>query len=432
MASGSCTSSTASARPHVVGNGSVVGPQGANGYGPMLARPGGAGKPSAQTDAHGFTTVVPRYRKAKDGKAEDYPSLQEANKVAEKGTAVDGQGDAAMASGNAGTGTGEVIEVADDSSVGEEADGPTLDQLRECLEKCQKAVRNAEGDFADDHPVLISLRHHRDQARAALEAAKLAKPDFARLRQAGGALRKAQRARDETRTALEELKLDYKAQLARVEEQLDGDEDKVRAAQAEYDQVLRSLGKGQDGELRQGVERCKSMLSALDVNGPKLQQLAVELQATNPAQAALLTGVVEQLEREYKESRAVLQRQTNFFRLDDEGDVMERDIDELDESSPPAPPAPTPPVPPVLPASGPGPGTGRSRDEEDPAMPAAKKFCDGLAPMECEEGGSQQALGVDQLLERAQAANLQVTVNLDALDSQQLRAWAVANGLVSQ
>ncbi len=163
-------------------------------------------------------------------------------------------------------------------------------------------------------------------------------------------------------------------------------------------------------------------MHALDVNRPKLQHLAVELQTSNPEQAALLRGVVEQLDREYKDSRAVLQRQTDFFRLDQEGDGMDQDIDKQDESRPP--------VPPVPPAN--GAGSVRPSSDANNKPPAAKNLCDGVAPMEGQEGDAQLQFRAAQLYEKAREANLQVDVDLDLLDLKQLRAWAVANGLASR
>ncbi len=250
----------------------------------------------------------------------------------------------------------------------------------------------ASGDVSEHCPAVIAARADRDQAKAALDAAKPAKPASRLHQQAERALNRATKARDATRASMRQLEMDFKARMALFEAQLDEDEDKLAAAQAEFDKVLSALPRTSSETAK--AERCQGMLRTLGANGPRLQGVAEAIQGVAPQYAAEIRAVVAALEAEYRETNAVVQQHAAFYRLDEtsseptdmeDEDDRDRDLSAHDCGHPPAlgdPPLGqgTPP-PAATAAAGPTP-LSRTRPEDDDQLPSAKKHCDGATPMD--------------------------------------------------
>ncbi len=437
---GVAASSVPAPRPQVVGNGSVVGPQGANGYGPMLQRGGsssggGGTAKQANTDADGFTKVLPtRWRKGQDDKSwlksdEQFPPPQTA-----AGTANQPRAAPAPSSG-----ADNVPIIVIDDAAEEQVEPPTLDQLRETLDAKQRVVRILEssGDVSEHCPAIIAARLDRDQAKAALDAAKPAKPGFHRHRQAEQALNKATKVRDGTRASMRQLEADFKARMAAFEAQLDADEDNLAAAQADFDNVLRALPRT-SGEVAK-AQRCQGMLRTLGTNGPRLQSVAEAIQNIAPEYAAELRSVVAALDMEYRETTAVVQQHADFYRLDEASSEPTEEEDDLDRELRTHDPGYVPPTP-ITPANGQGtaslaaaaaatapPLPPRARPEGSDQPPGSKKHCDGATPMDEDDTADQ--LTVQQCYDLAQAAGVKVEAELELFSPLQLQSWALSNGI---
>ncbi len=427
-----------------VGDGSVRSPVGANGYGPMLSR---GSKPDAPkpvvADEQGFTQPVRgRFRQPRDDKSwlkprEDFPPLQPS--VGAK--AQDAPADSSEQSMGTGKGQGgsDVITIDDDSSVHSAV--PTLDQLREAYDASQRMLRTVEamGDATDDNPVLFAARAARDQARAAFEAARPARPAHLRMRPVEQRLERARRACDATRGKMHQLQIDYKFRLSELEMELDGAEDRLSKAQAEYDSVLSQLPRSRDDRAR--AERCHGVLRALGAAGPQLQGIAESLLAVSPVHAEGIRRVVADLDHEYKETTAAVQNDTAYFRIDEAEDEqfdeedgeMEHDLFS-DGPVQPAPPAAGAGAPAAAAANVPVPSlpcnpvSARPRIAEGPLQPPPKRFCDGGTPMESTHGDAENPLTVERCYEMARVANVQVEEDLESLTPLEHRSWAISHG----
>ncbi len=369
----------------------------------MLAFPAKTTSQPPAADADGFTPPRKgRFVKAIVEKFEAFPTVQEAARPTQAAAGATGADGQAMASGNAGTG---VVEIVDDEPAAED-DGPTLDALREAWEAKQRLLRDAEGKFDADDPFLATLRHYAEEAKAAFDAAKPSGPGHRRLAKVERALEKARKARDRTSTLIEQLRIDYKAKLELLQDQLDAENERVVTAQADVDDVLRGLNGGPQHVAEEGGNAlCHDLLQSINAVGPTMQSVAEALRTAAPEQAEILLAAVQALDHRYQHTRAALQRQTAFFRMDDDGgdddggpeDDMDQGSNAM-ETGEPGPVAGTSPLPTGGPA-GAVPGaagaassaTARPRPDNASQPPPSKKLCDGLAlaPMEGQEEASE-------------------------------------------
>ncbi len=288
----------------------------------MLAFPNKAGTQPPAVDADGFAPPRRgRFVKSIVDKLECFPTVQRATRPAQAVAGAEHAGGGAMASGNADTGVVEIIdddqqpqEQQQQQQPGLEESGPSLDTLREAWEAKQRLLRDAEGKFAADDPLLLTLRQYAEEARAAFDAAKPCGPGHRRLKKVEQALDKARKARDRTAGLIDQLRIDYKAMLEQLQDQLDNEEEKLVAAQADVDNVLRGLnGGGQREEETEGSALCRGLLQSIRAVGPTMQAVAESLRATDPQQAEVLFEAVSALDLELQHTTAAVQKQTAFF-----------------------------------------------------------------------------------------------------------------------
>ncbi len=302
-----------------------------------------------------------------------------------------------MASGNAGTGI-EEIEVSDDEHEGAAA-GPTLDALREAWEAKQRLLRDAEGNLAADDQLLVAMRCSAEEAKAAYDAAKPRGSGSRRLQRAERILDKAQKARDRTANQINQLRVDFKDMLERLQDRLDEENAKVASAQEGVDDVLRGLnGGGQRGDEGAAAAQtlCQGLLQSILQVGQVMQSVAGAIKSVAPEQAEALASTVSTLELGYHQANAALLHQTAFYNVGDEDDD---DMDPEDGDQGHGPEGPARPDPTDGGASGTGAsgstvsetagsapqGAPRQRTEDDSQPPPSKKLCDGSTPMDCQD-----------------------------------------------
>ncbi len=395
-ATGSATATSVSKRV-VDASVRAPGPRGADGHGPMLAFPKKTAPQPPIVDAEGYTRVAPRRGRNVSALAEVFepgPTVQESVQLAQAAAGaarVEGQ---PMASGNAGTG---VEEISDDEH--QEAEpGPTLDALRETWEAKQRLLRDAEGKFAADEPMLGTLRTYVEQAKAAYDAAKPRGSGSRKLQRAERVLDRAQKARDRTAGLINQLRVDFKDRLERLQDQLDEENAKVASAQEGVDEAIRGLNGGGQTEGEAAAQAlCQGLLQSIMAVGPAMQSVAAALRTVAPEQAQLLSNTLLQLEQGYNQTSAALQRQTAFYNVaddDDEEDAeaedMDQDGDVVDDTGPGPTAGNGPPAcAAAAAASGAAGSTGQAAPRlgsgDDCQPPPSKKHCDGSAPMEDQE-----------------------------------------------
>ncbi len=416
------------------------------------------GAKPASVDDQGFQEVRGRYRKPRDDRSwlkpeGPFPPLPtEAGNVGPS-AAADAKGD--QADPSCGQARPDVVLIQDDESeptVEEEANAPTLDQLRATLDAKQRVVRALEAseDVSEDCEVLIAARLARDKAKAAFEAARPTRPAFQRIRPAEQRLARATKAKEAVRGKMHQLEMDYKFKLSELEMELDDAESRLADAQAEYDNVLSQLppstavaaaaeAAAQGDRLKS--ERCEGVLRALRAAGPQLQGVAQSLVAISPLHAEEIRKVVQVLDVEYQQTTAVVQRSTAFFSMDDEGSEhhhSEEDFErEIDSHGPgcggAAPSAASGAMHGNAAAAGRGPRTSppsRPRTDDTIQPPSSKRHCDGDAPMEDSQGDDGGQITAEQCYAMAQAAGVMVDIDLHQLSPLQVTSWALSNGVL--
>ncbi len=351
-------------------------------------------------DAEGF--VPARTRRGRNVSAlvevfEPFPAVGETVNPALSGAAASGEGARTMASGNAGTGI-EEIDSSDDEHGGAAA-GPTLDALREAWEAKQRLLRDAEGKLSADDRLLVAMRCAAEEAKAAYDAAKPRGSDSRRLQRAERVLGKAQKARDRTASQINQLRVDFKDMLERLQDRLEDENARVASAQEGVDNVRRDLnGGGQRGDEGAAAAQalCQGLLQSILQVGQVMQTVAGAISHVAPEQAQALATTISTLEQGYHQANATLQHQTSFYNVGDEDDD-DADPEDMDQDHEPEGPG----------GSGPKDGDGsnkgasggatveaaagtpqaavRQRPEDDSQPPPPKLQCTGSAAMDTHE-----------------------------------------------
>ncbi len=259
-------------------------------------------------DDDGFQTVPPRGRSRK----------QAGNGGGAGRAAADVGDDDEMGDDDAGGETSR--EPAAAGADGEEGDGdgeaedvPTPAQLRRRWQEEIAVVKHlGQQGLPADHPALVAACQARDSAERAWREAKDPTPLSVRLSRAQAKVDRAIALQADTRSAMQKLEAEYKAQLAVLEEKMAEDRDRVQLRRQQLEEVQAEAGAGVgagDGGHRAGMAAAQKVHSAMcNEMAPAIAALVEQVDSDSPAWQ-ILNGLLCQLATSQHELQQAFQPQ---------------------------------------------------------------------------------------------------------------------------